>query len=128
MTKLHCKKQNVNYNFCSACLHVEKEEEKQGEDEYGYVVWKWLVCGHVGMAEVRLVAALIVRTRRRKRRIRLADEEKTRRLIFFRTLHFNFLSFNTRNPLIFIEDGRETFYFYRKSILALDLSGKNPNR
>ena len=83
VTKLHCKKQNVNYNLCSTCLHVEKEDEKQGEDEYGYVACSWLVCGHVGRADVRLVAALIVRTRRRKRRIRLADEEKTRRLIFY---------------------------------------------
>jgi hypothetical protein len=47
------------------------------------VAWRWLVCVHVGRADVRLVAALIVRTRRRKRRIRLADEEKTRRLIFY---------------------------------------------
>ena len=117
----------MNYNLCSTCLHVEKEE-KQGEDEYGYVACSWLVCGHVGRADVRLVAALVMRTRRRKRRIRLADEEKTRRLIFFRTLHFNFLSFNTRNPLIFIEDGRGTSCFYQKSILALDLSDKNPNR
>jgi hypothetical protein len=41
-------------------------------------------------------------------------------------VHFNFLPFNAQNPLI--EDGRGTFYLYRGSILAIDLSKKDLNR